>query len=775
MSSSTRLAAAALAAAMLGSWPAPAAAACPEELTARLDCEAGLLEARLVADENVGAAEDSPAARAQRRFEHGARRYELGDWLHAALALAAALDEPEWAGAGGRPAATFLLADALRRSGECGAARVRYDELLRREDAPERAAAIAGALECAVKEHRQGDVDRLLADAQRAFGASPPPEVRYLEAKAAYQRTDLAPEDRIRGAIAAFGEVGPPFQLQAWYFQGVLRIERQEPAAAVEWFERCARARPGSARDGDVRELCLLALGRVHAELGDAATAVRWYDEVPWSSPRFGEAVHETALAQLRAKRWDEALRMASFIPDLAPESPLAPEATLLRAHLLLRLGRWADATDAYGAVIDRWAPLRDELDAILAAREDPVRFFDELAGRQGAALEAGGVLPAAAVRWATSNPDVGAALALVREGEAARGEVRDARDVADRLERLLERGAGLDAFPALLRAYTDAQAVENDAARVEGAAAAAALAAAERGLPPAARRPLAAARQARAQVEARFERLPRSAPEIEERLSRLHGRVDRALGSATQLRFVIDGNRAAVAECEAWLGVHRSELASDDGRDEFGDELRKHRAVLDGYETELAELRRELEAVRDTAGGYDALVEEVGVREEYLAAVEREWAAFDGARPVLQPADRLAVWRLKRLRARLAAIREKAQGVEAAVAADAASRSGALRARIRAERGDLVAEQAALDALQQGSREVLGRIAVRSLADVRDRASRLVLEADVGLVDVAWSRKRQRLERIQTLAAQKDAAVEQLDREYRSVLREVE
>ncbi len=76
---------------------------------------------------------------------------------------------------------------------------------------------------------------------------------------------------------------------------------------------------------------------------------------------------------------------------------------------------------------------------------------------------------------------------------------------------------------------------------------------------------------------------------------------------------------------------------------------------------------------------------------------------------------------------------------------------------------------------MQAASKELLGQIAVRSIADVRGQFYRLVLKADVGIVDVAWSRKRQRLEKIQTLAVQKAAEVDQLDREFRATLREVD
>ena len=63
----------------------------------------------------------------------------------------------------------------------------------------------------------------------------------------------------------------------------------------------------------------------------------------------------------------------------------------------------------------------------------------------------------------------------------------------------------------------------------------------------------------------------------------------------------------------------------------------------------------------------------------------------------------------------------------------------------------------------------------IRALNDVRGQFYKLVLKADVGIVDVAWSRKRVRLDKIQQLSIQKAGEMEQLDREYRGLMREVE
>jgi len=434
------------------------------------------------------------------------------------------------------------------------------------------------------------------------------------------------------------------------------------------------------------------------------------------------------------------------------------------------------EATRAYDQVVDTYAPVRDELDAILATREDPVRYFDELIGRQGGAFDVASVLPPVAVRWATSSAEVSAAVDLVRSVGGARRDVQDGRDLADRLDALLRRGGGLDAFPRLLGAYARAQAVENAAARAEGAWAAAAAAAAERGAAPERRGELARAREARAALEARFDRLPRTAEAVEARRARLHGRVDEASGAAFRLTYLLDGNRAAIAGIEAWLDRHRNDVGVEvEARQELAEELRRHRGVLDGYEAELAAIRQDLAKVRDAAGGVDAMQEEGRLRAEYLAAVDREGAAAEAVAAARSPDARALLAALPAARERLAALRARAREVEVRVAAEAARRAAAVQARVDVERGDLVAHGAALDGVQGEARDVLGRIAVRSVADVRAAFYRLVLKADLGIVDVAWSRKRQRLEKIQALAVQKDAEVEQLDREYRALLKEVE
>lgn len=767
----TRLAAAVLAAAALT--PSPAAADALSEAERRT----AAAEQRLEVVERIGAAPDEPAAaRAARKAELGENQALVGDWLHAAIALDEAVDEPAFRSSPDRPHALYLLADALRRQGACGAARLRYAEYLAIGDVEHRSDAIGGALDCAVKERRYRDVDKLLSEAGRAYRGDLPVEVRYLAAKGMYQRVDLPSGERYRRAMKLFEQVGPPFQQQAWYFQGVIQIQLDNLHGSLQWFDACARADAAQGPQAEVRELCVLALGRVHSQMGNLPAALQWYAAIPSDSPRFPESMYEIAWTYVRAKQYDMALRMASFVPDLAPDSPLAPEATVLQGNLLLKLGRYTEATNAYNRVINGYAPVRDEIDALLSMKEDPVRYFNELIGRQGKAFDVATVLPAVAAKWASTARDVGVALELVRELDGARRELEEATDLAGRIEALLGRGGGLDAFPRMQRAYADAHAVENDAARIEGDLVGVLSVAAEAALPSDRKAELQLARKQRRALETRVAPLPRTAEEVGARFGAMRSRIDEVDRAAYRLGYEVGAINAAVTGAETWIDQNRNELGTDaEGREQFTNELRKHRDAAAAYEGVLRELRADIARARDAAAGADAMTEEARIRARYMEAIERERVAADAARGSLAGPQRALFDRSDATRERLARIRSRARSLKIGIANDAAARAGELRARVKVERVAIAGHGGTLDGIQSVSKDVVGRIAVKSINDVRAQFYQIILKADVGMVDVAWSRKRARLEKIQQLSMQKATEVETLDREYRALVREAD
>jgi tetratricopeptide (TPR) repeat protein len=742
-----------------------------------LEQEAAAMEARLGQLERSAARPDESApARARRLYSEGEVQFLLADWLHAAVLLYGALDEPGFRASPDAPRALLYLGDALRLQGACGAALQPYEELLELAAGPTLAPALSGALDCRVKLRRLRGIQALLDAAGPLIRDGQPAELAYLAGKVSYFRSDLRPSQRVERTMAAFAAVGPPFRLAATYFQGALQVEAGDLAAAAERFEACITLPAGDARQVEIRELCAMGAGRVYAAQERFAESLDRYQLLPYTSPRFNEALYELSWGYVRGGNFAQALRTAALIVDLAPESQLAPEATILTGHLNLRLGHYAAASESFNKVINNYAPVRDEIDAVLTMHEDPVRYFNELIGRQGKAFEVSSVLPPIAVKWASAQHDVGSALDLISSLDGARSDLADALHVVARIEALLQRGEGLDAVPLARDGWIAADAIENGTLRVRGQLVGRLAALAGPRLAPAQQAELARLRAARQDLQARSETLPRTQAEVEARARRMRARVDQAERAAFQLGLQADAAGAAVAATETWLNQHRAEIQSDPtGRAEVGVELRKHRAIVTAYNETLHGLRQEIAAARDAVGGTAQAAGDADLRRQYQGLLDQERALLGQAGGSPSPVEASELARGAALLDRLDRTDAAAGQLKGGFVAMARQNAVAVGAWVAAERASLLREQDQLASINGDSRDLIGRIAFRSFSAVRDQFYRLVLKADVGIVDVAWSRKRERVERIQQISQQKSTELDALDRDYRLLLREVE
>ena len=87
-----------------------------------------------------------------------------------------------------------------------------------------------------------------------------------------------------------------------------------------------------------------------------------------------------------------------------------------------------------------------------------------------------------------------------------------------------------------------------------------------------------------------------------------------------------------------------------------------------------------------------------------------------------------------------------------------------------------LLAEyQSNVGSVSTGARDLVGRIAFDSFKRVRQQFYDLVLKANVGNVDVSFTRKQDKTQQIQKMAAEKDRELRELDGEFKEVLKDVD
>jgi hypothetical protein len=74
------------------------------------------------------------------------------------------------------------------------------------------------------------------------------------------------------------------------------------------------------------------------------------------------------------------------------------------------------------------------------------------------------------------------------------------------------------------------------------------------------------------------------------------------------------------------------------------------------------------------------------------------------------------------------------------------------------------------LDALDQHARLLVGEVAMKNFASVRDRLKGIVLRADVGIVQQAWELREEQQIRLRNLQRQRALEEQNLDDELREV-----
>ena len=714
-----------------------------------------------------------------RRFSEGEIQYLLGDFTGASVLFYDLIANDRFKTNAKYPDALFFLSDALYQQQNYLGARLYLRELLGLNSTHYRAA-LSRYLEIAGRLNEFTGIDNYIAQARGPSGELPA-EIAYVYGKWFFRRSDLSKEERLRRAAEVFiplaADPGGHFRLQSAYFLAVGDVQAGNLPAAVERFRRIASERANGDRELKVKELANLSMGRLLYELGKYDEAIDHYQEIPRESEYFVESLYEIAWAQVKKGEFERAKNAADILLLVSPDSTTAPEAQILQAHLLLKLHRYGEATDTYTQVINGYAPVRDEIDALLTVNKDPVAYFDNLLARNDRNLDVNSLLPPVAIKWATTQREVADAVRMMNNLEAGRHGVGESEEIAAHILKALEE-RGLETFPALQEGYTRADAVdsaltraEESLVRIEGYVVQDRLTADQR-------RELERFRLEDADLRKRFESLPATQKELEDRKRRMRERVDEVDSEAFKLGYEVHSMFASITALGKWLDDTRSERRSSPTHN-----LEEEKAFIERVNQEsatLTQLQNQLEHVRqvlaDERASADASIagEDV-IRSRFQKQLGQQHALMAEVEPSL-PADAgQVIARAHEARSRAAALRERVNKAKTFLRAQVAKRGRQIRDQVSAEQALLSSYSSEVSGVSGEARNLVGRIAFDSFKRVRQQFYDLVLKADVGLVDVAFTRKQDKTVEIQKLSAQKDRELRVLDNEFKEVLRDVD
>lgn len=740
------------------------------------------------------------------RFLSAEVRYSLGEWEEAATLLYDVVGDPAFQADERYPDALFYLADSLYQQKSDRAARLYLRELLARPTALRYQDALARYLEISTRLDEFTGVEQYMQQALRQSAGRLEPALEYAYARWLLRRTD-APEPerraRAREAFAAMaGAPEHPYRHKASYHLGVLDVQEGRYEEALALFQPLADAPAEAEEARKLAELAQLSLGRVLYELGRYDEALDRYGRIPRESPSFLDALYEVAWVNVKRGAWEPAHNAADLLLDVLSlleaagtpvKTTLSADASLLKAHALTRLycdanGKllpsskagadaspqprpcYEESTAGYEGVVATYAPVREQLDALLASHQDPVVYFDNLLARNRA-LDLKQLLPPLALRYATAQAEMARAALTVEELEQGSVALQEARELATRVLRMLDE-RGMEAFPELQEGYTRSDAVDGALTRIEQVLVEVEAELVAGVLTPEEQQALEALRREREGLRERVAALPASPEEMEARRERMQARLEVLDREAFRLAAELQNMSAMGVAMRKWVDDTREQRRTEPEQERaFLQELQQEEAAARAHLEELRRLRTWLTDERHV-GGSSVSGEEV-LRARYRASLAREHALIATAEPRLGAEPAVLLELAHQARHRAERLRNDTLRAKQGLRARMQRRGELVRQRVLAEQQLLERYAPQATSLSGDARSLGGSIAYQSFQRVRQQLYDLVLKADVGLVDVAFTRKQDQTQKLRSLSEEQGRALQELEADFKEALQD--
>ncbi len=715
----------------------------------------------------------------EERLTDGELFYRLQDYIRASIIFTDIVENHSTHAA--FPDALYLLGDSLFRAGDYLGARSRFREILERSG--ERAfqayvqRALGRLIEIAIRTRNFDGIEDVFSRLNRL----PPTEIEaataYYRAKYLYSRAvpvddvlrssigstdtgrpstsavDLAVLEQARQAFESVPE-GSPYYPQARYFVGVTFTLREQYPQAIEAFTRVLRARATTEEHRTVAELTQLALGRLYYETDQLEQSVEAYQAVPRTSANFDEALYEVAWVYIRMGDSVRAERALEVLSVASPDSRHIPDGKLLRANLLFRNGRFAEANRVFEEVEREFGPVRQELDDMLTERtSDPAAYFRSLVRENLDAFDVNAFLPPLAQRWAHLEGDIDRALSVLSDLSDARRLVQETGELVQRLTAALEQPNRVAIFWDLRRDRERTTALRNRLVRVRQQLAG--LEARESG---AMSPELERVRAQRRELERYLSQMPTSEDGFESMDGLVTGRYERLQRELARLEVELLGMEARIAATDRYL--EQTAGSRDAGAEEgVRNELRQQRQAVADYRAQIAEFRVMIEAGRLQVGvGDDRYARQARVRSEYSRLVDEERRLGGGG------------GRYDSYFSRIGAVETALEARDRAVDRVVEERTVAIRRQVDEESARVEGYRRELASLESETEEVVGAVTYGNYRRVQRRFYDLVLRADVGTIDVSWAEREEHRMRVEMLTRERSQELRNLDDEFRGI-----
>ena len=713
-----------------------------------------------------------------KRFIDAELAHERGNLGVASVLLTDLVGNPEFQRSREYGQALYMLGDCMFRTRNYMGARRYLDAIARQPASPYFQQALQQLADIAVRMHRISDLDMY---AKRLDGV--PENNRRAELQYQFGRAYFSAKlfDRARTFLQ-----GVPQSDKHWpnakFYLGAIKVANKKLDEAVVDFVDVARA--ASATDAasrpeqSVLDYANVALGRLLLQSRNFEESVRYYAAVDRNSPLYEEALYESAAAHVAAARAKKdkvaataetrkALEALDILLLTVSDDAIAVQAAVLRGRINMVDKQYDQADAAYQDVVERFGAITAELSRFAQDDKNLENFFNWLLNRASEEYTVVRPVSERVAKYIEKDEDMQRVVSLFDEMAAERADVRESDKLAKTIDAALREASRLDMFPELKDGWLRLAENQNRVVDVGRRTLDLLRRLTYTDMTPEEQAKADAMQEQRKRWEEAFAKVPPTKGDYLVRQNRVDQEFTKLGGDLSENRLLLEQVKNMATGVTKMLNdrlyVDGGIVMAKDKENEIRGSLGEVNDEVRRIFRDLEELNGNYEVASQAFGAGDRVTDDENtIRVKLMAAQRREQDAYALALTRLGR-DSDALNRLNAVRKDLETTSAQMVGTLQAIAARANERVSAMLVTLGQEKRNIAEYQATVRAYEDDSRTMARQVGYGLIRAAQTRLSDIVLEADLGRVDVAWQRKQEKADAIKALQEERNGRLRTL------------
>lgn len=542
---------------------------------------------------------------------------------------------------------------------------------------------------------------------------------------------------------------------QSLYFLGAIHIQLGQMDQAVPFFKSVLDVADGAAyfKYEQVRDLAIVALGRLLFEKGDFTGATDHYLKLDRSSEFFAQAYFELCWAYIKREQYDKALEALRLIKYIAPGSIVQPQSELLEGNLLIRMRRYGDAMVLFNKVVKEYADIRDQLNTL---KKSGSSLLDDANASGETQLSVYAPLVRSLLK---DNKKYTHAVRLQDDLKSIEKELEQISKLEGKLATIIGNKNAAAIFPPLKQGTEMALSFQNRLVHLRDEALKLRAEKGLGGLDAKDRERYGALEKEKAQLQKKLQDLlPQSSRELEEKVSQY---AEQILALEEELHRATIRLRTLYDQLDA-IGAYYLKSASQSGAvdQRVMDKIEQEKKRIVALTQEVTRHKQDTEEEKNRLllGG-DILSRMIIARDSYGKIVTEQEQLLESSTTV-PPADRE---RLDALHGRIDDMSRQASVFHGKLNEVIGGIIQNIKDSFESEKMKIEEYKSQLLALKRETAETAAMAMYTNISKVNRTFDDLVLQADLGIIDVAWEKKEESTQTLNKLRTRMAEEIQEL------------